>query len=116
MRCRAFSARDQSWVRFATDWRRPFARLLGGVLSGTGATSPPALRLREPGAQFAEPFALLTNDSIWLDMKVRVSPVGPRLRRETPNSRSTAVSIGRASVLLKRCYLLSYRAFSMAIA
>src|SRR5437588_382783 len=46
---------------------------------GAGATSAPALRLGQPGAESAEAFALATDDSICLDINQRMSPVGPQV-------------------------------------
>ena len=51
---------------------------------GSGATSTPALRPGKPGPEFAEPFALPTNDGVWLDIQQRMSPLGPHAAERDP--------------------------------
>ena len=88
----AFGDGDAQHFQFAMNPGCAPQRIGGGHLldqlaefcSGTGATSPPALRLRKPGSKFAEPFALPTNDGIWLDIEQRTSPVGSHAAERDP--------------------------------
>ena len=69
--------------------------------SGTRATSPPALRLREPGPEFAAPFALPTNDSVWLDIKQRGFPTRTTRCEERPQITDPRPLAAGASVFVE---------------
>jgi hypothetical protein len=49
-----------------------------------GAASTLPLRVGQPGPEFAEPFALPTDDGVCLDIKQGMSPVGPHAAENDP--------------------------------
>jgi hypothetical protein len=76
---------------------------------GAGATSTSALRLGQPGPESAEPFALLTDDSVCLHIKQGMSPVGPHAAESDPKYPIQDRQQRALPFSLKRCYLHSPR-------
>ena len=117
-RCRAFSVRHESSVLATTDWRRPFARSIGGVLRGTGATSTPTPRVGQPGPEPPESFALPTNNGACLDIEQSMLPVGPYAAESGPEypiqggQRALPFSLKRRDLHSQRCILHSNRLMS----
>ena len=73
------------------------------------ATSTPALGLGQPGPESAEPFALPTDDSIWLDIKQGMSSVGPQGAESDPKYPVQGRQQGALPFSLKRRDLHSQR-------
>lgn len=74
---------------------------------GAGATATPALRLRQPGPEFAEPFPLPTDDGVGLDVDQRMSPVGPQGVESDPKSPIPVCQQRALPLSLKGSYLHS---------
>jgi hypothetical protein len=86
---------------------------------GAGATSTPALWLGQPGPESAKPFALPTDDSVCLDIKQGMSPVGPQVAESDPKypvqgrqQRALPFSLKRRDLHSQRCVLDGNRLMS----
>jgi hypothetical protein len=65
--------------------------------------------LDNPGPEFAEPFALPTDDGVCLDIKQGMSPIGPPHCGERPKISDQRSSAEALPFSLKRCYPHSKR-------
>ena len=57
---------------------------LAEFCGGAGTTSTTATRLRQSRPESSEPFALPSNDRVWLDIHQGMSPVGPQAAEGNP--------------------------------